>query len=84
MGGAVGALIGAVLGVLAGSADLTSSITGAGIGTPVGCALVAYQQNSNRPTQFDTERFLEDIHELPSAHLTPAKDREYFSGGYFS
>lgn len=70
--------VGAVGGVMTGG-DIQSSATGAVVGGGVGYLWAHRKLDQDRLVTFDTERFLTDIHELPSPWLVPEQKLSWIS-----
>lgn len=74
----LGMTIGAVAGVMTGG-DTSSSATGAVAGSGLGYIWAHRKLDQTRLITFDTERFLTDIHELPSPWLVPEQKLSWIS-----
>lgn len=78
-GTGLGAFFGGVFGVAVGSADVSSSVMGSALGALVGYIYVKQSRSLSRIHTFDANRFLEDVHELPSPKLS-AEEKLHWMG----
>eukprot|EP00039_Didymoeca_costata_P012197 m.174888 g.174888 ORF g.174888 m.174888 type:complete len:843 (+) comp15413_c0_seq8:237-2765(+) len=71
--------LGAIIGVVLGKKDVKSASVGAAVLAPISYMIVLRKQAHNHLFDFDTERFLEDVHELPSSNLSPDQKRNWLN-----